>query len=517
MILQLSLLLFSLVRAINVTDAYFTVTKYDGKQIYSFVVDFSGPIFYKNLESGQTFAASSLSNYTENGPSISALGTGGSPIECSGDYGSQGLSIPALFHSGIFPRPQYYVGLPTAQPAASFIAYASGAAKLNEDIWPNRWTANFVGRPIDPRSVCSFSFIPRSDLKVWVLVDSDGVQIRDMVTMKLRDSQCSFKGVEYLINYASKVSGFAGMISSVNEAERIIKYNTIFLSLQTLNGCMKLLNGLINFVPKNITIKGQLRCIMPPSSIEWQKDACCNPSLAETQCCFAKTVTIPIMAVDSVNETAIIQSCKSPGKVSALLLSYAAAIRTSDAPPVELQERWQQLSTFIPECQSAIFETACSTDTDCAYTGVCGNNGKCAVDYNNIAEPMIKCYVERMPNSLRIQLKIKFNMTNLNLSPSEEAAILIPTILAIASDKDCVGPTASIGSKRMENVYDERGNYRQNPIPGNETKCLADKWCSYNPWSFTKSQCLNHITSVNDGGICNLWFDKYLQQQSWKL
>jgi hypothetical protein len=87
MILQLSLLLFSLVRAINVTDAYFTVIKYDGKQIYSFVVDFSGPIFYKNLESGQTFAASSLSNYTENGPSISALGTGGSPIECSGDYG----------------------------------------------------------------------------------------------------------------------------------------------------------------------------------------------------------------------------------------------------------------------------------------------------------------------------------------------------------------------------------------------------------------------------------------------
>jgi hypothetical protein len=42
-----------------------------------------------------------------------------------------------------------------------------------------------------------------------------------------------------------------------------------------------------------------------------------------------------------------------------------------------------------------------------------------------------------------------------------------------------VGPTASIGSKRMENVYDERGNYRQNPIPGNETKCLADKWCRY--------------------------------------
>lgn len=143
--------------------------------------------------------------------------------------------------------------------------YLNNLILVNEDIWPNRWTANFVGRPIDPRSVCSFSFIPRSDLKVWVLVDSDGVQIRDMVTMKLRDSQCSFKGVEYLINYASKVSGFAGMISSVNEAERIIKYNTIFLSLQTLNGCMKLLNGLINFVPKNITIKGQLRCIMPPS------------------------------------------------------------------------------------------------------------------------------------------------------------------------------------------------------------------------------------------------------------
>ena len=97
----------------------------------------------------------------------------------------------------------------------------------------------------------------------------------------------------------------------------------------------------------------------------------------------------------------------------------------------------------MSECETALYDTSCTIDSDCVYSGICGNNGKCSVQYTNIAETMVKCFVDRMvpffkceqPNSLLIAMKVKLGMNAFNLSPSEEIARLVPAILAIASDK----------------------------------------------------------------------------------
>jgi hypothetical protein len=106
----------------------------------------------------------------------------------------------------------------------------------------------------------------------------------------------------------------------------------------------------------------------------------------------------------------------------------------------------------------------------------------------------------KQPSDLRLQFKTMMGLKPVFASTDAESSALLKGIMGVANITDCVGPSSLNYAKRVIWGSDSKGNSAPYYVPGNQTGCLMDKRCSYNPWSLTTlAQCYGDGSKT---GVC---------------
>jgi hypothetical protein len=181
------------------------------------------------------------------------------------------------------------------------------------------------------------------------------------------------------------------------------------------------------------------------------------------------------------NSANITSQCSNPEKITSLLnLAVAANSARESQAGSDIGKLFSEYTKFYQTCQDAVFQSRCTVDSDCPYTGSCNSDsGNCQVDWFDIGPAIIKCYLVKMPTDLKTQIKKRLNLPVSYPSLALEVAEMKNVVLQRASFVDCVGPTAWEAQGKYEQTVDSNGNYQSVFREGNRTLCLHDQQCSY--------------------------------------
>ena len=181
------------------------------------------------------------------------------------------------------------------------------------------------------------------------------------------------------------------------------------------------------------------------------------------------------------NSEIIASRCSNPDKITSLLnLAVAANSARESQTGNDISQLFSEYTNFYQTCQEAVFQSRCTVDSDCPYSGSCNSvNERCQVDWFDLGPAIIKCYLVKMPNDLKTQIKKRLNLPVSYPSLALEVAEMKDAVLQRASFVDCVGPTAWEAQGRYEYEVDSDGNYQSVFREGNRTVCLQDQQCSY--------------------------------------
>lgn len=180
-------------------------------------------------------------------------------------------------------------------------------------------------------------------------------------------------------------------------------------------------------------------------------------------------------------------------------LAAVAANNVDDHAPFDYRQAMDTYLSFMETCQTAVFQTQCTLDTDCPYSGSCSTFGQCAVEFSNPGPALFKCYVAKMKNDLRIELESKYSLGTSFPSVEAEANALASVLVPLASTNSCIGRTGFQFNGRMKNEKDQKGNSAPVFSAGDAVGCLLDRECNFNPWSRTTSA---RCTADNLPGFC---------------
>ena len=174
------------------------------------------------------------------------------------------------------PKNMYYTSPPSADPAASLLAFFNGGAKIKETYYPNRWAATYPDMTNNmPTNGCSISF-PGDKASGWSLVYRNGTEVVATVPAVFSQPSCNFKEVNDLVNLTSRIVDYAKKVDNLND---IMSLDTLFKSLnirRAYQGCLGLLNSYINFQNVTATVESGKQCQFRYEDPMWLTDPCCN-------------------------------------------------------------------------------------------------------------------------------------------------------------------------------------------------------------------------------------------------
>jgi hypothetical protein len=394
-------------------------------------------------------------------------------LECDGNV------IPGSLASHNGPPSSYMVAPSSADPASSLLNQFFGGLNLNETMFTNRLAIVYAGpiaSTIGENSTCSLVF---SDLGDYQLTGSTKMMADEYVEFTFNESSCDYNDVLALKNLGDKVIEYGKNIQNIHQAKSLNQLISALKSREVYAGCKNLIKDWLNFKEGIKKIEGSKSCLYRYEDPQWQHDPCCNPRLRVSQCCIASDYEIATTIIDSVNYEMIAGMCTNPGKVGALVSGMVDAAKNENLEDFDLEEEYQELYKPMETCQRAVFQTSCSEDSDCLYTGKCSNWGQCQVDWMNPGPALVKCFISTLSKDMLLEFQTVLQIPTAYESIEEAISQTTNKVLAMASSEDCAGPQSWEYKRRTEWRLDENGNYFGYQVPGDKVGCLSVKQCRY--------------------------------------
>ena len=402
--------------------------------------------------------------------------------------------------SATFP---YLVGPPSTDPIATILNVATGGINLVPAVFPNRaFFAKLLGSQTvgqffkSQDTVCT---VDKNNTSPWRLVNAAGEEAAFPVTIKQSPPQCTYEGAKAIADTIEATTEFANTMTSANQVRQLSGAFDVLKAMEGMAGCSKYVEQFLTFSNATVTLENSRECPYRHEDPLWESSPCCNRAIID-QCCAPGTRYLKVDVISSVDNDLISNSCNNPGQIQALLnLAATASTNTALKAPYDPQTAFESYTSFINSCQSTIFQKSCTTDSDCIYSKKCGNDLKCSVDYNNPAPLLFQCYVSTMKSELLIEVENALGISSSYSSLEEEALAVASVLLPQVSLPSCNGPTGRAYSGSFTETKGSDGNIETVYTPGNQTLCLHDKQCNYEPWSRNdQTSCL----ADNAPGYC---------------
>ncbi|KAJ3363905.1 hypothetical protein HDU91_002803 [Kappamyces sp. JEL0680] len=341
---------------------------------------------------------------------------------------------------------------------------------------------------------CVFRENPASE---YVLTDAAGNSINFGFNATSGVPACTPEGATAIMQNVNQLLTMAKSLKGVNALNQFQLAAKIMTSTNTFQGCDNMLNQYYEYGPADIPIHNTFQCGKRYDDPAWATDPCCNWALY--QCCAPHDDIFRMYVVQSLT-TAKLNTCANPGAVAALLFNAATATNARHTSSMTNSwDTWNSYHAFMDKCNNLVFNTQCKADTDCLYSGSCGQNGYCAVDWVNPGPVLIKCYLAKMPADLLLQFKSDLQLPTTFESEDYAVSNLTAAVAKFASTVDCVGPTGYLYHSNTTFSQDSSNNWVPTFNPGDMNGCLRDQQCNYRPWErTTNTTCLQD----NLAGFC---------------
>lgn len=403
---------------------------------------------------------------------------------------SDGYVIPPDFTLGD-KGDGYYLTPSSTDPIASLLAsFNPSLLKLPETLITSRvtfayplFTAATAARFQNNQAAYTCTIASNTNA-AFKLVNAGGEQIAFPFTVGFVAATCNLAAATALSNTVQSIAAYAKNASSIDQIFQMQAALGLFTFKEAYTTCTNYIQQLVTFGNKTIAVPPTSQCLYRRNDAGWITDPCCNQGLSQSQCCMPKSGNRTVNFVQSVQTSMIAQSCKSPAAVTALVFNAATAANNNDGNVPDFGGAYSTASAFIQVCQNLVFNTACTLDSDCVYSGKCGQGGTCYVDYTNVGPPLIGCYVAKMSSDLRTQFSSDLGLPPSYDTTAHQVGNLTNAILAVSSSVDCAGPTGNLYHSNTTYAKDPTtGNYASVFTAGDQVGCLRDTQCNYQPWS----------------------------------
>ena len=395
------------------------------------------------------------------------------------------------------PNSGYLMGPATADPAATILNVGSGGFSINETTFPNR---AFFGKLIPPGGqnlVQALSYpdvtctITKNTTSPFSLVNAAGEEVSYPIYVKKRDPQCNSEGAKAVVKFIKDISAYASSIQDSNQISQLINSFDVLAAKESMQGCSRLIGSYLSFKNATVSVANSNDCPFRREDPRWSASPCCNPNIRD-QCCAKQAVEKTVLVVDSVNSTLLSNSCQNPDKIAALVnlaaSSYNYGFTKSNNDPKTIFDTY---TSFIQTCQTAVFQTSCTSDSDCVYGGSCGQNSICSVDYSNPAPALFSCFLANAKSDLITEVKSILGVPTFNNTGDQAAALAQAVNVPSFSTSTCVGRNGFNFNGKPTATKDDKGNFVPGFSAADAVGCVSEYECSYEPWKrLTNTSCL---------------------------
>jgi len=309
---------------------------------------------------------------------------------------------------------------------------------------------------------CVITFNP----EVLVSATNEPVTQPDMTVYKQRRMQCDMRQLnEKLSKFGTYLSALRTAVSE-EDLEKARAWVMTVVGSDVWFACESVISQALVKGTTQVQISSK-DCVAAPDSPAWGSDPCCNRTLAMTQCCAARSVSVRTPILSSVDQAFVSRTCNKAGaagfaSVINTLNTYISTInsledrnkgcaaQTSNALGAarDRGQAWQTLGSFMQECYQAVWGNngqgdTCERDEDCVTECVKQNSqdptssGKCAIPFGDPSPYLVKCFVKKMDPAVRSVLLTMWGATS-----ADDAAYFEQQLVARTSVNQCVGPSS---------------------------------------------------------------------------
>jgi len=411
-------------------------------------------------------------------------------------------------------------------PASSFISLIMGGFQTNETYYNNQFVGFYIYRMkqgdramgITPGAMSALTWSvsfpgAQSVADRALIVDGAGNSFTGTVSFAApRALKCSAQAMVKVTAYLANVIDYAnGQVNSGTLTMQSIGQTSQMmagvLSKEAYVACYDILQSMAIVANQPTTITGSSGCQFQYGTLDWANDPCCNSGIT-TSCCAPKTVTVNAPVLKSLNATLVTAKCRTPPAIMPVLTDFVeVAIKIMALPPLpDMSAFFMTNQQFLQDCQSAVYNTQCTVDTDC-YSGSCDRrSGRCTVFYGQEGPALAKCFLVKAPNNILLELKAQLGMQAKYETPAAEAAAFTAQFVSRFSAPDCMGDWSSAEpyKRQMQHVKDPNsGSYSMVAVPGNQTGCLSVMGCNADRWNYqTQASCMSSSLSSSFCGNC---------------
>ncbi|KAJ3309898.1 hypothetical protein HDV04_005528 [Boothiomyces sp. JEL0838] len=483
------------------TDFQINVGNNQQASVAVFKIDFDQTLYLTSTLTNVSVPLTSYGltvNSTNNFPLLTTLAQGALAMTCAGN-GSP-VNISNFFPPGQMngPPPNLMVAPPTGDPGSTIVNTVIGGVKVNETFFPSRLGVALVVNGGNAQNALGSScVITGLTTGQYMITSADGTPWTTPLNVTWQRPKCVFAEVNALVGVAQAISDYGKNISTLDQLQSIQNMVMVLNTREAFYGCQNLVYSFATIGQANFTVTGTTNCVYPYSDPRWSTDPCCNPVLSLTQCCAPKSITAYAPVLTGINITAITGVCHNPGKISALMSDFAQAqARIALLADLDVETLWNTYSGSMNSCQNAVYQTQCSVDADCAYSLQCGSNSFCVATDRSL---MYQCLFDKMADEMKTELLHVAGLPKTGIF-SIDGVNFYNYIGSLGLVYDCVGPSSwNYRRGYRQQGTDQNGNPLFTIAPANQTGCLMDKQCTYQPWTRqTQQQCL----ADNITGFC---------------
>ena len=241
-------------------------------------------------------------------------------VVCSDNYTMPSLLGPSFNGPplGIMLSP------PTLDPAASILNTVFGGLLLNETLLPRRvaFTKALLG-PNQFRSPNYFCTVKKNSTSPYRLVNAQQQEVPFPIKVNFEQPKCTTDGAFALSSFVRSLVATSKNISSSDQVNQLSNLFDVTSARESFSGCSSFIGSFLTFKNASIQISNSRECPYRYEDRQWALSPCCNPDLAQFQCCVPETRTKNIRVIDTINYPVLGTRCRTPSKIGARMLHFS--------------------------------------------------------------------------------------------------------------------------------------------------------------------------------------------------
>ena len=414
-----------------------------------------------------------------------------------------------------------YVSGPVTSPFSSFLMSMTGSS-IKEPSIPNRFTTLVLLKFGELVNDIDFSqcqlkfnnpnspFLPTPQASTLqkrfvniphFIVNKQGTPLPPIQLTRGTDPVCVYSEFKHFFDTAMDViNKFQSRDLSFDDLGKI---SMVFQGLQSnvaYISCRNQLKALFTTKTGSMNVMTGTNCEYGHDDPSWATDPCCNQAVAQYQCCAPKIKAVPFTMVNTFN-SATLNTCQSPDKVQALILSTMEQLRIQKLQASSnniVQTGYTLYTDFFQTCNDQVYNQKCLTNSQCLSGSCSTQQGKCFIPWGNETSILLQCYLNQMKPELFFQIKSDLNLPFSNNVTEADVRLIKKGIEDKLSDFDCVGPSAYQlqANKQCTWGRGSNGYSEQVCIAADQSKCLSRKICNVKPFGDTTQEECDGIKNI---------------------